>query len=691
MNAVIKHDIPGRMRIHFKKPRFSFREADTLLYYLESFECIDKATVYERTADAVIRYSGSRDEIIKIIREYSPDKTEVPESFFESSAREMNAKYYEDIVMSIVWHYGKKLFLPEPARTALTCIKSLRYIWRGLKTISEKKLKVELLDAVAISASALVKDFSTAASVMFLLDIGDSLEEWTHKKCTTDLARQMSLNISKVWKIENELEIQTDADKIKTGDLIVVRMGNIIPFDGVIVQGDGMINQAAMTGEAIPVRKAEGASVFAGTVVEEGEVTIRVTATGGNGRYEKIVRMIEESEKLKSGLESKAEGLADRLVPYTFAGAVLTYLFTRNISKTVSVLMVDYSCALKLAMPISVLSAIRESGEYGVTVKGGKFLEAVSEADMIVFDKTGTLTKAQPAVKAVISFNGEDRDELLREAACLEEHFPHSIANAVVKAASDAHLTHDELHTKVEYVVAHGISSEINGRRAIIGSFHFVFEDEGAIIPENRKDEFDQLPDEYSHLYYAKDGKLAAVILIEDPVRDDAKDVVSALKDTGITRIVMMTGDSERTAKRIADIVGVDEYHSEVLPEDKSRYVEDKKKEGLKVIMVGDGINDSPALSASDAGIAISEGAEIARQIADITISSDDLHSLVVLKKMSDRLMERIRFNYRTIVGFNTGLIILGLLGVFSPGTSALLHNASTIAIGVKSTTKLLN
>ena len=691
MNAVIKHDIPGRMRIHFKKPRFSFREADTLLYYLESFECIDKATVYERTADAVIRYSGSRDEIIKIIREYSPDKTEVPESFFESSAREMNAKYYEDIVMSIVWHYGKKLFLPAPARTALTCIKSLRYIWRGLKTISEKKLKVELLDAVAISASALVKDFSTAASVMFLLDIGDSLEEWTHKKCTTDLARQMSLNISKVWKIENELEIQTDADKIKTGDLIVVRMGNIIPFDGVVVQGDGMINQAAMTGEAIPVRKAEGASVFAGTVVEEGEVTIRVTATGGNGRYEKIVRMIEESEKLKSGLESKAEGLADRLVPYTFAGAVLTYLFTRNISKTVSVLMVDYSCALKLAMPISVLSAIRESGEHGVTVKGGKFLEAVSEADMIVFDKTGTLTKAQPAVKAVISFNGEDRDELLREAACLEEHFPHSIANAVVKAASDAHLTHDELHTKVEYVVAHGISSEINGRRAIIGSFHFVFEDEGATIPENRKVEFDQLPDEYSHLYYAKDGKLAAVILIEDPVRDDAKDVVSALKDTGITRIVMMTGDSERTAKRIADIVGVDEYYSEVLPEDKSRYVEDKKKEGLKVIMVGDGINDSPALSASDAGIAISEGAEIARQIADITISSDDLHSLVVLKKMSDRLMERIRFNYRTIVGFNTGLIILGLLGVFSPGTSALLHNASTIAIGVKSTTKLLN
>lgn len=690
MDAVIKHDIPGRMRIHFKKTRFSFREADTLLYYLEGFGCIDKATVYERTADAVIRYSGSRDEIIRIIRGYSYDKTEVPESFFESSARQMNAEYYEDIVMSIVWHYGKKLFLPVPARTALTCMKCLRYIWRGLKTIPEKKLKVELLDAVAISASALVKDYSTAASVMFLLDIGDSLEEWTHKKCTTDLARQMSLNISKVWKIEDEDEIQTDADKIKTGDLIVVRMGSIIPFDGVVVHGEGLINQAAMTGEAIPVRKAEGASVFAGTVVEEGEVTIRVTATGGNGRYEKIVRMIEESEKLKSGLESKAEGLADRLVPYTFAGAALTYLFTRNIMKAVSVLMVDYSCALKLAMPISVLSAIRESGEHGVTVKGGKFLEAVSEADMIVFDKTGTLTKAQPAVKAVIPFNGEDRDELLREAACLEEHFPHSIANAVVKAASDAHLTHDELHTKVDYVVAHGISSKINGCRAIIGSFHFVFEDEKTTIPENKKDEFDQLPDEYSHLYYAKAGKLAAVILIEDPVRDDAKEVISALKNCGIDRVVMMTGDSERTAKRIADIAGVDEYHSEVLPEDKSRYVEDRKKEGLKVIMVGDGINDSPALSASDAGVAISEGAEIARQIADITISSDDLQGLVVLKRLSDRLMERIRFNYRTIVGFNTGLIILGLLGIFPPGTSALLHNASTIAIGLKSTTKLL-
>ena len=690
MNAVIKHEIPGRMRIHFKKQRFSFREADTLLYYLESFGCIDKATVYERTADAVIRYSGSRDEIIRIIREYSYDKTEVPESFFKSSARQMNAEYYEDIVMSIVWHYGKKLFLPVPVRTALTCMKSLRYIRRGIKTIPEKKLKVELLDAVAIGASALAKDYSTAASVMFLLDIGDSLEEWTHKKCTTDLARQMSLNISMVWKIEDEDEIQTDADKIKTGDLIVIRMGSIIPFDGVVVHGEGLINQAAMTGEAIPVRKAEGASVFAGTVVEEGEVTIRVTAIGGNGRYEKIVRMIEESEKLKSGLESKAEGLADRLVPYTFAGAALTYLLTRNITKAVSVLMVDYSCALKLAMPISVLSAIRESGEHGVTVKGGKFMEAVSEADMIVFDKTGTLTKAQPAVKAVISFNGEDRDELLREAACLEEHFPHSIANAVVKAASDAHLTHDELHTKVDYVVAHGISSEINGCRAIIGSFHFVFEDEGTTIPENKKDVFDQLPDEYSHLYYAKDGKLAAVILIEDPVRDDAKEVISALKNSGIARIVMMTGDSEHAAKRISDIVGVDEYHSEVLPEDKSRYVENKKKEGLKVIMVGDGINDSPALSASDAGIAISEGAELARQIADITISSDDLQSLVVLKRLSNRLMERIRFNYRTIVGFNTGLIVLGLLGIFSPGTSALLHNASTIAIGLKSTTQLL-
>ncbi|MCR5790726.1 MAG: heavy metal translocating P-type ATPase, partial [Lachnospiraceae bacterium] len=651
MKAVIKHDIPGRMRIHLNRRSLSFREADTLQYYLQSFPCIEKAVVYERTADAVIKYSGSRTDIIRIISRYSQEKTQVPESFFESSARELNAKYYEYIVTAVVWHFGKRLIIPGSVRTVLTCAKALRYVWRGLKTIPEKKLKVELLDAAAISASILVRDHSTASSIMFLLDIGDTLEKWTHKKCTNDLARQMSLNISRVWKTEDGKETLTDAEKIEAGDHVVIRMGNIIPFDGVVEKGDALVNQASMTGEAIPVRKEEGGSVFAGTVVEEGEIIIRVTAVGGSGRYDKIVRMIEESEKLKSGLESKAEGLADRLVPYTLAGAALTFLLTRNVMKAVAVLMVDYSCALKLAMPISVLSAIKEAGEYKITVKGGKYLEAVSEADVIVFDKTGTLTKAEPVVKDVISFNGEDSDELLREAACLEEHFPHSIANAVIQAAADKGLTHDELHTKVEYVVAHGISSEINGKRALIGSYHFVFEDEGVSLPEDTREKFNSLPDDCSHLYYAKDGKLAAVILIEDPIREDAQSVVEGLKKQGISHIVMMTGDSERTAGKIASKVGVDEYHSEVLPEDKSGFVEEKKKAGHIVIMTGDGINDSPALSAADAGIAIDNGAEIARQIADITIGSDDLDSIVTLKELSDRLMKRIRFNYQTIVG----------------------------------------
>ena len=690
MNAVIRHEIPGRMRVHFDRTRFTIREADTLQFYLQGYDAVLKAVVYERTADAVINYSCDRDKIIGSIRDFKPENVTVPESYYEASSRELNAEYHEKIVMSVVWHYTKKLLVPHAVRTLLTCLKTLKYVWRGLKTIPERKLKVELLDAVAISASMLVKDHATASSVMFLLDIGDTLEEWTHKQCVDDLARQMALNISKVWKIKDGVEVLTDADLIETGDNVVIRMGNIIPFDGVVVSGDALINQASMTGEAIPVRKEEGGSVFAGTVVEEGEITIRVTAVGGSGRYDKIVRMIEESEKLKSALESKAEGLADKLVPYTFAGAALAYLLSRNVMKAVSVLMVDYSCALKLAMPISVLSAIREAGDKGITVKGGKFLEAVSEAEVIVFDKTGTLTKAQPAVKDVISFNGEDPDELLREAACLEEHFPHSIANAVVKAAADKGLAHDEMHTKVEYVVAHGISSMIDGIRALIGSYHFIFEDEGVIIGENCKERFASLPDEYSQLYYAKDGKLAAVILIEDPIREDARDTLDALKRHGISRIVMMTGDSDRTAKKIAGIVGVDEYHAEVLPEDKAGYVEEQKQKGYRVIMIGDGINDSPALSAADAGIAISEGADIARQIADITIAADELYSIVSLKELSDRLMKRIRFNYRTIVGFNSALIALGLMGILTPASSALLHNASTIALGLNSTTKLL-
>ena len=690
MKAVIKHEIPGRMRVHFDKRRFSFREADKLQYYLQEADGVEKVIVYERTADAAITYSCSREELIDILRMYESEQVSVPESFFESSSRELNAGYYEKIITSIAWHYGKKLFLPMPVRTALTCAKAIRYVWRGLKTIPEKKLKVELLDAVAIGASVLTGDHTTAGSVMFLLDIGDDLEEWTHKQCVDDLARQMSLNIKRVWKVTDSTETLTYADDIAIGDSVVVRMGNIIPFDGAVMSGDAMVNQASMTGEAIPVRKCEGACVFAGTVVEEGEITIQVTAVSGSGRFDKIVRMIEESEKLKSGLEGKAESLADGLVPYTFAGAAFTYLFSRSLTKAVSVLMVDFSCALKLAMPLSVLSAIREAGEYGITVKGGRFLEAVSEADIVVFDKTGTLTKAQPTVKDVIPFNDEDKDELLREAACLEEHFPHSIANAVVNAAEKKGLDHDEFHTKVDYVVAHGISSTIDGVRALIGSFHFIFEDEGVSIPEGEKERFESLPNEYSHLYYAKNGSLAAVILIEDPLREDAKSAIERLHISGFKTIVMMTGDSKKTAAKIADEVGIDEYHAEVLPEDKAEFVESRKQSGKKVIMIGDGINDSPALSAADAGIAIAEGAEIARQIADITIGSDDLISIVTLKELSDSLMKRIRFNYRTIVGFNTGLIALGLIGGLPPSVSALLHNTSTIMIGLKSTTKLL-
>lgn len=678
------------MRVHFDAPRFSFREADTLEYYLKGFPCITKTTVYERTADAVIFYSGSREEIIDIIRGYAAENVPVPESFFDASSREQNAKYYEKLVMSVVTHYGKRLFLPAPIRNALMFVKALRYLWRGLKTIRDRRLKVELLDAVAISAAILVKDYSTASSVMFLLDVGDTLEEWTHKQCVDDLARQMSLNVSQVWKVEGGVETLVDAGEISVGDLVVIRMGNLIPFDGVVVEKEAMVNQSSMTGESVPVRKDEGKTVYAGTVVEEGEIVIRVTAVSGSGRFDKIVTMIEESERLKSALEGKAERLADRLVPYTLAGAGLTYLFTRNVTKAVSVLMVDYSCALKLAMPVSVLSAIREAATYHITVKGGRFLEAVSEADVIVFDKTGTLTKAEPSVKEVISFNGEDPEELLREAACLEEHFPHSVANAVVKEAVKRGLSHDELHAEVEYIVAHGISSIIQEKKVLIGSYHFAFEDEGVRIPEGEQARFDALPGEYSHLYYAKDGVLAAVILIEDPIREDAREVVDALRSTGIKKIVMMTGDSERTAKLIAEKVGVDEYHAEVLPEEKAGFVEAEKEKGRKVIMVGDGINDSPALSAADAGIAISEGAEIARQIADITIGSDDLFSIVKLRQLSSSLMKRIGFNYRTIVGFNTGLIVFGVLGILSPSMSALLHNTSTILIGLNGTKKYL-
>ena len=548
-----------------------------------------------------------------------------------------------------------------------------------------------VLDATAIGVSILRDDIGTAGSIMFMLGIGEILEEWTHKKSVGDLARSMSLNISKVWLSVDGKEVLVSSNDVKPGDKVVVHMGNVIPFDGKVYEGEAMVNQASLTGESVAVRKAKDAVVYAGTVVEEGEITILVNQTKNSSRFEKIVAMIEESEKLKSGLESKAEHLADRLVPYSLGGTILTYLLTRNVTKALSILMVDFSCALKLAMPISVLSAIREANSHDITVKGGKFLEAMAEADTIVFDKTGTLTKARPTVADVVSFNGETPDELLRTAACLEEHFPHSMAKAVVNAAMEKNLQHEEMHTKVEYVVAHGISTMINNKKVIIGSYHFVFEDEKSIIPEDKKDLFNTLPEEYSHLYMAIDGVLAAVICIEDPLRKEAEDVVRKLHKAGFTKIVMMTGDSERTAKAVAGRVGVDEYYSEVLPEDKAGFIEKEKAAGRKVVMIGDGINDSPALSAADVGIAISDGAEIAREIADITIGADDLYRVVTLKNLSDALMKRIGKNYRTIVGFNSMLILLGVAGVIQPTTSALLHNSSTLLIGLENMKNLLD
>ena len=690
MKFTIKSDLRSRVRIHLPMKKMTFREADTFDYYLNSFPEIIDAKVYERTADAVIIYNCSKVRITEIIKDFSFEKASVPERVFESSGRELSAEYTDKIVSDIILHYAKRIILPISIRRLWDGVKTVKYVIRGLKTIKNRHLQVELLDAVAISAAMITGDYRTASNVMFLLGIGDTLEEWTHKRSVSDLARQMSLNIDKVWVVTGDGELQIDSSEIACGDRVCIKMGNMIPFDGEVSDGEALVNQASMTGESVPVRKQVGSSVFAGTVVEEGELVITVTQTGGCGRFDRIVKMIEESEKLKSSLESSAERLADRLVPYTLAASAITYLLSRNVTKAVSVLMVDYSCALKLTMPLSVLSAIREAGDYGITVKGGRFLEAVADADTIVFDKTGTLTKACPTVKKVVSFCDESEDELLRQAACLEEHFPHSVARAVVDSALDKGLMHDEMHTKAEYIVAHGIASHIDGKKAVIGSYHFVFEDEGVIVPDDKKRLFEDLPDEYSHLYFAKDGKLCACILIEDPMREESADVVSKLREAGFEHIVMMTGDNEKTAAKIAAQAGITEYYSEVLPEDKAGYIEKAKLEGRHVVMVGDGINDSPALSASDAGIAISEGAEIARQIADITISSSDLESIVTLRRISMLLMDRIRFNYRAIVGFNTSLIGLGIAGVLPPSSSAMLHNGSTVALGLKSMTDLL-
>ena len=666
-------------------------QADILLFYLQNIDGVFRADVYDRTADATIHYKGNRETIIEGLRRFRYEEVEVPNGLLETSGRAMNAEYQEKLVDKILFHYGRKFLLPYPISAAYTTIMSAKYIWKGIRTLMERRIEVPVLDATAIGVSIFRSDFSTASSIMFLLGIGELLEEWTHKKSVDDLARTMSLNVGKVWLKTGDQTVLVSSNQIKSGDQVVVHMGNVIPFDGEVVDGEAMINQASLTGESVPVRRTTGNYVYAGTVVEEGEVTVDVKAVGGSSRYEKIAAMIEESEKLKSGLESRAEHLADKLVPYSLGGTALTYLLTRNATKALSILMVDFSCALKLAMPISVLSAIREAGMYKITVKGGKYLEAVAEADTIVFDKTGTLTKAKPTVAEVVSFNGMSEDELLRIAACLEEHFPHSMAKAVVREAARKELVHEELHTKVEYIVAHGISSTLDGKKIIIGSYHFVFEDEQAQIPEGRQELFDQLPEEYSRLYMAIDGKLAAVICIEDPLREEAPEVIRQLKSLGIHKVVMMTGDSDRIAGAIAGTVGVDEDYSEVLPEDKARFVEQEKQAGHKVIMTGDGINDSPALSAADVGIAISEGAQIAREIADVTIGADNLHEVATLKELSNSLMERIHKNYRMIVGINTGLIILGVAGIIPPTTSALLHNTSTLWISTKSMKNLLD
>lgn len=692
MKFTIKHESRGRMRVHMEQYRMTYEQADTLLYVIHNHRNVTFVKVYDRTADAVIEYVGDREQIIKLLRHFHYESANVPQTVIKTSGRELNNSYQEKLIGSVVWHYSKKLLLPWPIKTALTIGRSVKYIGMGLKCLLQRKIEVPVLDATAITVSLVTKDFSTASSIMFLLGIGELLEEWTHKKSVDDLARSMSLNVSKVWlRTPENQEILVESSKIEKGDKVVVHMGNVIPFDGEVLDGDAMVNQASLTGESVPVQRTVGNTVFAGTVVEEGEITIRVKEVEGNNRFDQIVTMIEESEKLKSELEGKAEHYADKLVPWTLGATGLTYLLTRNVTKAMSILMVDFCCALKLAMPISVLSAIREASLYNVTVKGGKFLEAVAEADTIVFDKTGTLTKAHPTVVDVVNFNDEySSDDMLRVAACLEEHFPHSMAKAVVDAASKNGLSHEEMHTKVEYIVAHGIATSINGKRTVIGSYHFVFEDEKCVVPAGKEPLFESLPLYYSHLYLAIEGKLSAVICIEDPLRDEAAAVVTSLKKAGISKVVMMTGDSERTASVIAKKVGVDEYYAEVLPEDKAAFVEKEKDKGRKVIMIGDGINDSPALSAANVGIAISDGAEIAREIADITVGSDDLYQIVTLKYISNALMKRIKSNYRKIVGFNSGLIALGVAGVLPPTTTALLHNGSTILISVNSMKNLL-
>ena len=691
MKFVIKHEIKGRIRIHILQSRMTFKQADTLEYYLSNNKLVTSVKVRERLQDATISYIGSREDIIKLLTSFKYNNVEVPDVYLQNSGRELNREYWDKLVNKVFLYGANKIFLPNPIRECITLTKSVKYLWNGVRTLASRKIEVPVLDATAIGVSIARNNMNTAGSIMFLLGIGEILEEWTHKKSVDDLARSMSLNVGKVWLCQGEQDILVSTSDVKAGDLVRVHMGNIIPFDGTVVSGEAMVNQASLTGESIPVQKNAEGIVYAGTVLEEGELVIRVDQTNGSSRYEKIVTMIEESEKLKTSMESKASHLADKLVPYTLLGTGLTYALTRNATKALSVLMVDFSCALKLAMPISVLSAIREASLHNITVKGGKYLEAMAEADTIVFDKTGTLTKANPTVVDVVSFNGQDSDELLRIAACLEEHFPHSMAKAVVDAAAEKNLEHEEVHSEVEYIVAHGISSMIDGQKVVIGSHHFVFEDEKCTVDPEKMGTFNSLPPEYSHLYMAINNRLAAVICIEDPLREEAAAVIRSLKMAGIGKVVMMTGDSDRTAKAIAKKAGIDEYYSEVLPEDKANFVEKEKAKGRKVIMIGDGINDSPALSAADIGISISDGAEIAREIADVTIGADNLYEIVTLKALSNSLVKRIDKNYRFIVSFNAGLIVLGVAGIIPPTMSALLHNGSTLAIGMKSMENLLD
>lgn len=666
-------------------------EADKADAYLKSINGIEEVTVYERTSDLIIYYSFDRSELIEILAQFSFENDEVKNIEVVGTARLVQREYEEKLIMTITLRYFRKIFYPLPLRIALAYIKSIKYILKALKSLAKGQLNVSVLDAVAITVSLIRGDFETASSVMFLLKIGEILEEWTHKKSVSDLANTMSLGVEKVWlKDKNGDEVLVSTKEINVGDKIVLRTSNMIPLDGVVVDGGITVNQAAITGESMAVNKTVDSHVYAGTVVESGECTVKVTQINGQGRYDRIVKMIEDSEKLKSSLESKASNLADRLVPFSLFGTIFTYAITRNVTKALSILMVDYSCALKLTMPVAVLSAINECGNYNATVKGGKYLEALSKANVIVFDKTGTLTNAHPKVADIITFGNNDKAEMLRLAACLEEHFPHSVANAVVNEAKARGLDHEEQHSKVEYIVAHGISSIVDNEKVVIGSYHFVFEDENCTVPQDEQDKFNTIPNEYSHLYMAINRKLVAVICIEDPIKTNVKQTLDNLRKCGIDKIVMMTGDSERTAGAVAEKLGIDEYYAEVMPEDKAMFIEKMQTDGNSVIMVGDGINDSPALSKADVGIAISSGAAIAKEIADITVSSDDLNSLVTLKKISNLLMARIRSNYRSIMSFNTALIVLGIVGIIPPTTSAFLHNTSTLAFTLKSMTKLM-